>query len=268
MWLGMSPHSPFLKRLSASLALGLALCAWSDASASTLLLSHTGATNPTTEGWTFSGTVETGAILNDQDMGIDAWRVYEQGGGVAHSGTYNKTLTTTQLSDALLTGWTMDATIRFVPPNPLVATSASNNAWCTFLVDEGVAGKRDLYGFFFGNDASGNTLVRLYSTADTFVVSAGYHDYRLAWDPATGLASFFIDGEFKASYAGTTIDNTGTTRVYWGDNTTGIVNDGRGAHYAYVGLSVGTAVTMAPEPSRMVLLLLASLVGIMRRKRR
>ncbi|SKA99689.1 PEP-CTERM protein-sorting domain-containing protein [Prosthecobacter debontii] len=265
----MSPHPPCLKKWSAGLVLGLALVIGVPkvSSASTLLLSHTGAANPTTEGWTFSGTVETGAITNDQDSGVDAWRVYEQGGGVSHAGTYNKTLTTTQLSDAVLTGWTMDATIRFVPPDSLANTPLSNNAWCTFLVDEGVAGKRDLYGIYFGSDTSGNTLVRLYSFGSTYTVSPGYHDYKLSWDPETGLASFFIDGEFKTSYSGTTIDNTGTSRVYWGDNTTTVADDGRGAHYAYVGLTVGTAAAMAPEPTRVAFFVLASLGCLLRRQR-
>ncbi len=231
-------------------------CLSSGLQAATLLFSHQGANNPTSEGWTFSGTVETGPVTNDLETGLDAWRVYEQGGGVAHAGTYNKTLTSTQLSDALLTGWTLDATIRYVAPDPLVALSPNNNAWCTFLVDEGVAGKRDLYGLFFGNDAQGNTQVRLYSTGATYTLAPGYHDYKIVWDPLTQLASFFIDGELKVSdYGGSTIDNPGTSRVYWGDNTTTIVNDGRGAHYAYVGLSVGPA--SVPEPGRSLLLVVA-----------
>lgn len=234
------------------------------AQASTLLFSHEGAANPTTEGWTFSGTVQTGAITDDLGSGVDAWKVYEQGG--SNSGTYNKTLTTGQLSEALQIGWTLDATIRFVPPDPLVATSLGNNAWCTLLIDEGVTGKRDLYGLYFGNDISGNTLVRLYATGATYTLDPGYHDYRISWDPTTQLASFFIDGVLRASdYAGSTIDNTGTSRVYWGDNTTTAITPGRGAHYAYVGLSSGVAAV--PEPGRAGLLLLAAAAGLFRRRR-
>lgn len=236
------------------------------ANAATLLFSHTGAANPTTEGWTFGGTVQTGAITNDQGSGVDAWRVYEQGG--TNSGTYNRTLTTSQLSEALLTGWTLDATIRFVPPDPLAASGPSNNAWCTLLIDEGVAGKRELYGLYFGNDAEGNTLVRPYGGVGSviYTVSPGYHDYSLVWDPVTQLASFYIDGELKSSdYTGATIDNVNQTRVYWGDNTTTSVTPGRGAHYAYVGLTVGTA--MVPEPGRLSLVMLAA-VGCLWRRRR
>lgn len=249
-------------------------CAWllvclsvfllAPAQASTLLFSHVGAVNPTTEGWTFSGTVQTGAITNDLGTGVDAWKVYEQGG--SNAGTYNKTLTIGQLSEALQIGWTLDATIRFIPPDPLVVTSLGNNAWCTLLIDEGVAGKRDLYGLYFGNDLSGNTLVRLYATGATYTVDPGYHDYSIRWDPSTQLASFFIDGVLKASdYAGSTIDNTGTSRVYWGDNTTTAITPGRGAHYAYVGLSTGVAAV--PEPGRIGLLMLAAAAGIFRRRR-
>lgn len=253
----------FLRRYRWLLLCGAFFVAKS-AQASTLLFSHEGAANPTTEGWTFSGTVQTGAITDDQGSGVDAWKVYEQGG--SNSGTYNKTLTTGQLSEALQIGWTLDATIRFVPPDPLVATSLGNNAWCTLLIDEGVTGKRDLYGLYFGNDLSGNTLVRLYATGATYTLDPGYHDYRISWDPATQLASFFIDGVLRASdYGGSTIDNTGTSRVYWGDNTTTAITPGRGAHYAYVGLSTGVAAV--PEPSRMALLMLAASVGIFRRRR-
>lgn len=234
------------------------------AHAATLLFSHAGAVNPTTEGWTFSGGVQTGAIINDQQTGVDAWKVYEQGG--TNAGTYNKTFTTTQLADALVTGWTLDATIRYVPPDPLVATILNNNAWCTVLMDEGVTGKRDLYGLYFGNDAQGNTLVRLYAGATTYTVGPGYHDYRISWDPGTQLASLFIDGELKLTdYAGGTIDNTGTSRVYWGDNTTTAATPGRGAHYSYVGLTVGTAAV--PEPNRVLFMALAAGVMLMRRWR-
>ncbi len=253
----------FLRRYSWLLLCG-AFFVVKSAQASTLLFSHEGAANPTTEGWTFSGTVQTGAITDDLGSGVDAWKVYEQGG--SNSGTYNKTLTTNQLSEALQIGWTLDATIRFVPPDPLVATSLGNNAWCTLLIDEGVTGKRDLYGLYFGNDLSGNTLVRLYATGATYTLDPGYHDYRISWDPATQLASFFIDGVLRASdYAGSTIDNTGTSRVYWGDNTTTAVTSGRGAHYAYVGLSSGVAAV--PEPGRMGLLMLAAAAGLFRRRR-
>jgi len=234
------------------------------AHASTVLFNHTGAANPTTEGWTTSGSSENGAIVDDLGTGIDAWKVIEQGG--ANSRTYNQTLTTTQLSDALLTGWTLDATIRFVPPDPLASTALSNNAWCTFLVDEGVAGSRDLYGIYFGCDVDGNTLVRLYSTGATYTLTPGYHDYSLVWDPVTQLASFFIDGELKVSdYVGSTITNSGTSRVYWGDNTTTNATTERGAHYSYVGFSIGTAA--APEPNK-ILLLGVALVAVVTRRRR
>lgn len=245
------------------LALFLAFFLLRSAHGSTLLFSHQGAANPTTQGWTFSGTVQTGAVVNDQESGIDAWRVYEQGG--TNAGTYNKTLTTTQLSDALSTGWTLDATIRYVPPDDLIKLDPTNNAWCTLLIDEGVAGKRDLYGLYFGNDAEGNTDVRLFGASQAFKVTPGYHDYQLIWDPSTSLASFYIDGELKLEgYGGGTIDNTGTSRVYWGDNTTTNAAVGRGAHYSYVGLTIGTAVI--PEPNRMCLFVMGA--GTLLRRRR
>lgn len=252
---------------------GLVACLFvmvaSAAPAATLLFSHQGATNPTSEGWTTSGASTKSAVLNDLGTGTDAWSVYDPG-GAAISGTYTRTFTTTQVSEAVTSGWTLDATIRYVPPDPLIATTPSNNAWCTVMMDEGITDRRTLYGVYFGNNAAGETLVRLYNSSTSYTVSAGYHDYQLVWNPETANASFFIDGELKLTgYEGGGIDYTAASRVYWGDNTSTALAEGqgRGANYAYVGLTVGTATSMVPEPSRMVLLLLASLVGVMRRRR-
>lgn len=233
------------------------------APAATLLFSHQGSTDPTTEGWTTSGSSTAQAVTSSS---VAAWQVFEPGG--SNSRTYNHTLTSPQLSQALTTGWEMNATIQFVPPDPLAATALSNNAWCTLLIDEGVVvggvQKRMLYGLYFGNDASGNTLVRLYATGDTYTVSSGFHDYRIVYDPTLGNASFYIDDTLMTTgYEGSQIDNTGTSRVYWGDNTTTSVTPGRGANYAHVGFSVGTV----PEPSRAVLAWFSFFLFLLRRAR-
>ncbi len=247
------------------LALCLVVLVVTPAQAATLLFSHSGATNPTTEGWTASGTSSKSAVVNDLGTGVDAWRVYDPG-GASISGTYTRVFTSTQTSDALLTGWTLDATIRYVPPDPLIATSATNNAWCTVMMDEGITDRRTLYGVYFGNNIGGDTLVRLYGATDSFTVSGGYHDYQLVWNPETANASLFIDGELKLSgYEGGGIDYVSAGRVYWGDNTSTAITSGRGAHYAYVGLTTGTAAI--PEPSRSSLMLLAAGALMWRRRR-
>ncbi|WP_050029633.1 hypothetical protein [Verrucomicrobium sp. BvORR034] len=232
----------------------------------TLLFSHQGSTNPTTEGWS-SALTGSGTGQAVTSSSTNAWQVMEPGGGNAL--TYNQNLTSPQLTQALTTGWELSASIQYVPPNPLGATALSNNAWCTLLINEGVVvngtQKRTLYGLYFGNDASGNTLVRLYSAGSTYTVSSGFHDYRIVYDPVLGNASFYIDGTLTASgYEGTEIDNTAVSRVYWGDNTTSSVTPGRGANYAYVGFSVDTV----PEPSRAMLVILAFTLISLRRDRR
>lgn len=258
----LSPRFSFQFALAASF-LFLAVTA---SPAASLLFSHEGATNPTTEGWTTSGGTSKSAVINDLGTGIDAWSVYDPGGGVSRSGTYTQTLTTTQLADALLTGWTLDATIRYVPPDPLIATSATNNAWCTVMMDEGITDRRTLYGLYFGNNAAGDTLVRLYGATNSFTVAAGYHDYQFVWDPVTENASLYIDGELKLTgYEGGGIDYTSASRVYWGDNTTTALTEGRGANYAYVGLTTGTAAV--PEPNRMCFMILAVGALVWRRRR-
>nr|WP_256200052.1 hypothetical protein [Verrucomicrobium spinosum] len=154
----------------------------------TLLFSHQGSTNPTTEGWS-SALTGSGAGQAVTSGTTSAWQVMEPGGSNAL--TYNQNLTTPQLTQALTTGWELSATIQYVPPDPLGATALSNNAWCTLLINEGVVvsgtQKRTLYGLYFGNDASGNTLVRLYSAGSTYTVSSGFHDYRIIYDPCSAM---------------------------------------------------------------------------------
>ena len=247
------------------LAAGLFVLTINCASAATLLFSHEGSTNPTTEGWTTSGSSVKSAVINDLGTGVNAWSVYDPG-GAGNSGTYTRTLTSTQVSDAVLTGWTLDATIRYVPPDPLIATAATTNSWCTVMMDEGITDRRTLYGLYFGNNAAGDTLVRPYGVATTFTVAAGYHDYQIIWDPETANASIYIDGELKLSgYEGGGIDYTAASRVYWGDNTTTALTEGRGANYAYVGLTTGTAAI--PEPNRICFMMLAAGTLLLRRRR-
>jgi len=143
-----------------SWVLALWLAPLSSAFAATLLFSHNGSTDPTTEGWSRSTatTTVTGAAYDDD--GTAVWRVTDPGNSSGGTGLYYfRTMNATTLDTVMTSGWELSATISVPTDDPTsgIAWGVDSNTWLGFAATEG-AGRR-YWALMFGRDASGNTRV-------------------------------------------------------------------------------------------------------------
>lgn len=235
--------------------------------ASTVLFSHSGSTNPSTEGWnrTSTTTVEAGAYT---DNGHEVWRVYDPGlaagSGVYTNLTYVASLNAALKDSVIESGWQLSATLSMPTddPNDSIAWSNGSNTWVGFIVNDGDTGNRRAWALTFGRDVDGKTLLSAYGSGGALTLDPGYHDYSMLYDPLTSLATITVDGEVWKTYTGGVISGTGTNQVYWGDNNgQSATQTPRAAYYESIELSI------APEPSRLAFLLLGA-AGLCTARRR
>ncbi|MEN3942377.1 PEP-CTERM sorting domain-containing protein [Prosthecobacter sp. SYSU 5D2] len=231
--------------------------------ASTVLLSHSGSANPTTQGWSRASTsnVVAGAY---NDNGREVWRVYDAGLTTsANNLNYSGTLNAATVASVMDSGWELSATLR-VPeddPDHSIAMAAGSNIWIGFIINETDTNRR-AWAFMFGRAENGDTLVSTYGSGTPRTLAPGYHDYSMVYDPATALVTVSIDGEFWKTYAGASSSSNGTQQVYWGDNSGQTsTQPGRAAYYESVQFA------SVPEPSRLLLLGLGiAILGFHRRR--
>lgn len=232
-------------------------------SASTVLFSHVGSTNPTSQGWSRTTTTTVvGEAYNDN--GREVWRVYDP--GYASGGTnlsYSATLNASLLGSVMEAGWELSSTLSVPVDDPAdtIARAAGSNIWVGFIANESGGGRR-IWALMFGRTDTGETLVSTYGGGSSLTLDPGYHSYSIQYDPITTLATVRIDGEVWKTYSGATLAGSGSNQVYWGDNSgqTTVVPP-RSAYYESVTFSI------APEPGRALLLGLGALVATCRRRR-
>ncbi len=85
--------------------------------ASTVLFQHTGANDPTSEGWTHNvgtGGTSTGAVINDLGSGIDAWYIEDTSVAGGSWESYTQVPDSAELAAASVYGWTLSTTLRMV----------------------------------------------------------------------------------------------------------------------------------------------------------
>jgi hypothetical protein len=250
------------------LSLGLALwLAPLTASAATVLFSHQGSTDPTTEGWTRNYTTTTVVGSAYDDDGTPVWKVYDPGNSTGGTGLYySATMNSTVLDTAMTSGWELSATISIPTddPNSNIAWPTNGNTWLGIIVNES-PGVRRYWGLIFGRAANGDTTVAIngYVGGASKTLAPGYYDYSMVYDPVTQLVSVYVDGElWKSDFTGLTT-GTGSNSVYWGDNSAqSSAITPRSAYYESVQF------TIAPEPSRLMFIGLGLLVLGGRRRRK
>lgn len=248
--------------LSLGLALGLAS---SVASGATVLFSHSGSADPTTEGWSRSMSTSTVTGSAYDDGGTQVWKIYDPGNSTGGTGLYySAAMNSTLLATAMSSGWELSATISLPTddPNSDVAWVTNGNTWLGFIANES-PGVRRYWGLIFGRAANGDTIVSVNGVSGSKTLAPGYHDYSMVYDPLTALVSVYVDGEvWKTDYTGLTT-GAGSNSVYWGDNSaqTSAITP-RSAYYESVQFAI------APEPSRLLLLGVGILLGCVRRQRR
>lgn len=207
------------------------------------LYTHSGSTDPTTEGFTgqeFVGPASTtGPLTNDQ--GLPAWFI----AGTAQSSQYAyvaPSLTASQQADIASQGFTLTLVARVLPNGlaPPYTTSAPVTMGDAFVGYAGVRWEIDL-----GLNSNGDTVVALPNTlsggpggsvesngASYTLTGSGrtYHEYQLFYNPTTKVADLSVDGVTRIT------GYTGETSYFFDfalsfSAFSGVSNSPRGHHF-------------------------------------
>ncbi|QDS98186.1 hypothetical protein [Adhaeretor mobilis] len=258
-----------LKRTIGLLLLPVAMLAVTSTAWGTLILSHSGANDPATEGW--APTVEAGAtvapVIDDMGSGFDAWEV-KNSSGTGKVGYFGHAAVTPAVEADIATGgWSVRANLR-------VDDTTANGYDEALAPAPGFVMRLGAIGHWvlleMSTDSSGNPTARLKggtglgNVSDIITTSgSGYHTYDLRTQPMTSLADLYIDGTKVISDFD--INNTATfpNQFIWGNWATG--SDGAGY---WNSLEFETSPAAVPEPSGSAILLLGAVSLALERRRR
>jgi len=221
----------------------------SSANASLILASHSGQTDPATEGWSaFAGGASSGGI---NDAGTDAWQISTTPG--AQYLFYLADQNVTDMNNALTTtGWRLSAKVK-------VETGVASGGPGDIHMQVGF-GASTLWVVIFGREADGDQTVYDYDGNVAYVSSGGvmYHQYDLVYNPATGKASLLVDGVTQISDFPSRANFSNSHRVLWGDGFGG--GDPSTGNYASLEFAI-------PEPASLALLAVGAAVVSTRKRR-
>lgn len=174
--------------------------------------SHTGSVDPLVEGFatlSFSESVSTGPVVND--LGIDAWEIISLT-TMSQFAYVSGAFTAAEKSAIVTQGFTLSFTERVLQGSEVSVYSAATPYVLSMVgIDTGTR----RYQVFLGLDASGDTVAvlptsitanspgaRVQAPGASYTLTGqgnGYHDYQLVFDPATQLASLYIDSQLRLS---------------------------------------------------------------------
>jgi hypothetical protein len=196
-----------------------------------IVLTHSGLTDPRTEGWTRFPTSPSGGVsegpIND---GEDAWQISDQSNVGTLFYKYNGPVNTP---------WSLDVRVKTAANDTQNAGSPGAAVGSFYM--------------FFGALADGTPTVTLPSGGNglpgdvfpggtTFTLTgagSGYHEYLLSSNPGGQSASLYVDGQLMtSSYAGATLSPPAA--VWWG---AAMASDIGAANFASV------TFTTVPEPT-------------------
>lgn len=230
----------------AAVAAGLAVLSLGVAANAAIVL-HSGANDPTTEGWTFdvldAGNISTGGITNDNGSGFDAWYVNDN--SPTGYGLYYKSLSPSDQTTLTGNDWVGSLRLRMTGPN------LPESGEVAFNMDLGPGNKRFLV--YFGTNASSDTKYQFYDAGgnlfqtNTGLNGTNYHLYEFKYKQATAKMDVYIDGNLYLSdwsgIAGTT-QNGPNGNVLFGSGAGGPKGQG---NYNLVQVAV-------PEPASLGLI--------------
>jgi len=157
-----------------------------------MVVTHTGANDPTTEGFAFnnpSSTNSASALTPDGTTGLDAWQIVDNDSGAGNAFIlYEHTLTGSQLTDATNDGWRLSAKVRV----PNADTPASSATAFDFFFDG------EFFRVALGSTSDGDTLVEVLNSSGAFdnvdtLTGLDYHDIVLEFDPVADEVDLLID---------------------------------------------------------------------------
>ncbi|MEI9962519.1 MAG: PEP-CTERM sorting domain-containing protein [Limisphaerales bacterium] len=200
-----------------------------------IIIEHSGASNPVSEGFGVSGfgTSETEGVT---DLGINAWSTTINASGVEYTGSF---------SSLAAVDWTLSATLRIVTTN-------INPSSGTFYVS--IVTGSTYFRMLFGSDSNGDAMiiVNSYTNASPVIVLDGagstYNTFQLVYDASANAAALWINGtEQFSDISGYLLASS--PNLQWGSEYQGPAN--RQANWSEISLSV-------PEPSAFSLIFLGS----------
>ena len=228
-----------------------------------VIASHSGATDPTSEGWTLEQTPNAvvGPIASDSHGGgIGTWYTYdlEANAGSGHA-YYNgsSALTASALADITTGGWAMRAYLRV---NDMKADGGNEQPDQAPGLQIALAGSQQWIILKLGQDSSGNTTAQMLSgynpgtglmneSSIMTISGSGYHNFEFRGSPTGSLVDLYVDGIQKVNGLSAANLDAGLAaalgnRVFWGCADT----QGVGVGY-YNSVQFETAPTPIPEPS-------------------
>lgn len=214
------------------------------------ILSHSGSTNPTTEGWTLltSGIGSPSTTLSGiNDGGTSAWAISNPAGtqqGRYYSGAIDPVI----MANAKTTGYEISFEVSGI-------SNLSSDAQSISLSDG-----TDFWAVYFTGDLTGTT-TRLYGSWSGFIAIDNYATVTLRYDAGDTVMDLFIDGVEQVQNLSSSSFTTSSPRLEWGFAFPPNVaaNEGR---YALVEMS------SIPEPSTTALLIGGIVLVAARRRRK
>jgi hypothetical protein len=198
----------------------------------TLIVQHSGATDPVTEGFQNLGPGSGYPVIND--MGVNAWGTP----GMPNQYVWFKyALTPQQQAASAGADWILSADLRITTTNSFPSLALSMDSY-------GAA-----YGLEFGSDSNGDQYVIYGSGSTDHVILPGstYNDYQLRYDASADSVSLWINGVEYANNIFTNQPDTYLVDVGWGGGDA--FGQNPLANWNLVSLTI-------PEPSSAALFLL------------
>ena len=199
----------------------LALIAFSTYASGQILASHSGCTDPNTEGWTtaIGGVASVTPICSTAPCGR-AWDVYDAiggGGGVLNA----RAITAAQNCFAFTHGWRLSCRLRMHDTGPV-----NESIW----VGYNTTSRR--FDMWFSQNASNQTVIVLMTGLTTCVnilgpsftattsdpcSVPGFHTFELVYSPILAAARLFVDGTYTGiNYSGHTLGLEQIPGIGWG----------------------------------------------------
>ena len=209
----------------AVLAIGLFLAASTVVAEASFTFTHSGSSDPTTEGfdlWPYNyGSSTAGPV--DNDMGYEAWSI--TGPTYYQQAYYSGPLSTSQQADIANQGFVLTVTERVLQGVTPVYAPAMIGATAVYTGSQ-------RFDIDLGMNSDGDTVVMLpdyigisgstyTSPGASFTLTgsgSSYHTYQLVYHPTTQLSDLFVDGiERIQGYAGVTGNSNtiGSSSLLW-----------------------------------------------------